>query len=131
MLGDLFASGRAKFLDHLPENPEPTAKIYVKVRLAGLPGDQVAQLDTGAAWSILSPRRRVHLISRFGIHQGRLLRLPITFVAEEGESLHTDGTFFISSDWPSAVSFLGYSGLLANIRFALDPQSNDFYFGAS
>jgi len=29
------------------------------------------------------------------------------------------------------VSFLGYSGLLSNIRFALDPQANDFYFGPS
>lgn len=143
MLGDHFASGSSKFLDHLPGNAEPTAKIYVKVRLAGLPEDQVAQLDTGAAWSILSPDlvrsaglekaegERVRLISRFGIHQGRLLRLPITFIAEEGESLYTDGTFFVSTDWPTNVSFLGYSGLLANIRFALDPQSNDFFFGAS
>jgi hypothetical protein len=142
VLGDLFASGRSKFLDHLPDDPEPTAKIYIKVRLAGLPGDQVAQLDTGAAWSVLSPDlaraaglenrsgERVGLASRFGIHQGRLLRLPVTFIAEEGESLETDGTFFVSRDWPSSVSFLGYSGLLANIRFALDPQSNDFYFGA-
>jgi len=29
------------------------------------------------------------------------------------------------------LTFLGYSGLLDRIRFALDPQANDFYFGAS
>jgi hypothetical protein len=117
VLGDLFASGRSKFLDHLPEYPEPTAKIYIKVRLAGLPGDQVAQLDTGAAWSVLSP----DLARAAGLENGpgQRVRNPWKPTAP-----------FSSRDWPSSVSFLGYSGLLANIRFALDPQSNDFYFGA-
>lgn len=143
MLGDRFACGRSTFLDFSPDDPEPTAKIYVRVRLAGLPEGQIAQLDTGAAWSVLSPKLvraaglaryagiPARLSSRAGILDGRLVRLPITFIAEEGESLDTDGTFFISSDWPSNMSFLGYSGLLANIRFALDPQTNLFYFGAS
>lgn len=27
------------------------------------------------------------------------------------------------------LTFLGYSGPLDGIRFALDPQANDFYFG--
>ncbi len=34
-----------------------------------------------------------------------------------------------SSDWPPGKTFLGYSGLLDSIRFALDPQRNHFYFG--
>jgi hypothetical protein len=29
----------------------------------------------------------------------------------------------------SAGTFLGYSGLLERIRFAVDPQQNNFYFG--
>lgn len=43
--------------------------------------------------------------------------------------LTTVGTFFVSQDWPSGLTFLGYSGLLDSIRFALDPQANHFYFG--
>lgn len=31
--------------------------------------------------------------------------------------------------WPDGMSFLGYSGLLDSLRFAVDPQANDFYFG--
>ncbi len=142
MLEDRFASGRSKFEDHSSESLEPTAKIYVKVRIAGLPEHQFAQLDTGAAWSILPKTiaaaigavqdgEQVTMSSRFGVHRGYLVRLPVTFIAEAGESLDTDGTFFVSNDWPSPVTFLGYSGLLDSIRFALDPQANHFYFGSS
>jgi len=96
VLGDRFVRGRSRFFDRLPQERETTAKVYIKVRLAGLPEDLLAQLDTGAAWSVLAPDvaraagvafgigERVALISRFGLHQGRLLRLPITFIAEEG-----------------------------------------------
>jgi len=143
MLEDRFASGRSKFADHPPERIEPTAKIYVKVLIAGLPEVQLAQLDTGAAWSILSKEiaaaigaveetgERVTMSSRFGVHQGYLVRLPVTFIADAGESLVTDGAFFVSNDWPLDLTFLGYSGLLDSIRFALDPQRNHFYFGSS
>jgi hypothetical protein len=142
MLGEGFASGRSKFSDQFPGWGEPTAKIYVKVRFADLDEDHLAQLDTGAAWSILTPKLaqslgvtewgsgRVALSTRFGIHEGRLVRLSVTFVAQDGESLETEGMFFVSADWPSPVTFLGYSGLLDSIRFALDPQANHFYFGS-
>ncbi|HEX3551794.1 MAG TPA: hypothetical protein VIA62_01020 [Thermoanaerobaculia bacterium] len=101
----------------------------------------MAQLDTGAAWSVLDPiiARSLGLLqagglvtrleTRFGTMEGRLIRIPIRFVAEEGTSLNTTGTFFISPDWPSGRTFLGYSGLLDGMRFALDPQANHFYFG--
>jgi hypothetical protein len=140
MLGDHFVQGRSKFVDRAGST-EPTAKVYVRVLLANLP--YLAQLDTGAAWSVLAAGvakdlgivghigDRVQLSSRFGTYNGYLVRLPLTFVADEGESLATDGTFFVSDDWPSPVTSLGYSGLLDSIRFALDPQANHFYFGSS
>jgi hypothetical protein len=67
--------------------------------------------------------------TRFGLLSGQLARAPITLHADEGESVTFVGTFFVSEDWPISMSFLGYSGLLEMVRFALDPQSNDFYFG--
>lgn len=142
MLGDGFVRGRANFSDHLPGLIEPTAKIYVKVRFADSEEIHLAQLDTGAAWSILTPQlarslgitgwgaERVTLSSRFGPLEGNLVRIPVTIVAAEGESLDTDGMFFVSPDWPINQTFLGYSGLLDKIRFALDPQANHFYFGS-
>jgi hypothetical protein len=64
-----------------------------------------------------------------GSKTGRLVRVGFSFVADEGEDLDTEGTFFVSPDWPRGLSFLGYSGLLDSVRFALDPQLNHFYFG--
>jgi hypothetical protein len=141
MLRSRFVQGRAKYADYAPDPSEPTAKIYVNVRFAGLDDNHVAQLDTGAAWSVLSPRvvkdlgiggwgaGRVRLSTRFGVYEGHLVRVPLTLIADQGESLETEGVFFVCRDWPVDQTFLGYTGLLDKIRFALDPQENDFYFG--
>jgi hypothetical protein len=139
--GYRFSSGRSKFSDHVSGWPERTAKVFVKVQFGSLDQSLMAQLDTGAAWSILAPDtaiaaqiplRSEHpavLHTRFGTKHGYLVRVPLIFIAEEGESLEADGTFFITPDWPDGLNFLGYSGLLDSFRFALDPQVNHFYFG--
>jgi len=100
-----------------------------------------AQLDTGAAWSVMAPdlAERIGLsldegdparmLTPLGLLEGRLVRVPFSFPADEGDHLLIAGTFLISADWPSGATFLGYSGLLDSIRFALDPQANNFYFG--
>ena len=138
--GAHFTSGRSKFSDQLPGSSEFTAKVYVKVQF-GEAEPILAQLDTGAAWSILdiastqllgSSLERLGLMrisTRFGTLNGYLAHAPITFPADDGQSLTVTGTFFVSEDWPLPLSFIGYSGLLDSIRFALDPQANDFYFG--
>lgn len=136
-----FTQGRSTYRDRHEEYPESTAKIYVRILIgeSGLP--IYAQVDTGAAWSVLDPRTAeslglleadglpAKLNTRFGRMEGRLVRIPLRFPAEDGEFYDTDGTFFISPDWPPGQTFLGYSGLLDSIRFALDPQANHFYFG--
>ena len=141
--GQRFTRGRSRFSDHSPEWPESTAKIYVKVRFGLLEDIFLAQLDTGAAWSILAPDTAgklglpiesgnpMKLSTRFGSVNGFLIRVPLTLIAEEGEDLHTEATFFVSAEWPDRLSFLGYSGLLDSLRIALDPQANHFYFGPS
>jgi hypothetical protein len=103
----------------------------------------LAQLDTGAAWSVIPAQiareagvpldsdRPVLMNTRLGIKKGYLVRAPLIFVAEQGEALYLEASFFVCSDWPEDQIFLGYSGLLDSIRFALDPQANDFYFGPS
>lgn len=136
---DRFSSGRSKFADHAPGRPDPTAKIYVRVRF----GEHVAlaQLDTGAAWSVMAPDLAqllevsthgadpARMVTSLGLKEGHLVKLPLIIPAEEGEELSLTGTFFVSEDWPEGMTFLGYLGLLDSIRFALDPQANDFYFG--
>ena len=56
------------------------------------------------------------------------MRAPVSLVADVGESPDLDATFFVSADWRQGT-FLGYSGLLERIRFAIDPYRNLFYFG--
>ena len=120
---------------------EPTAKIFVRVNIGHLGTNVLAQVDTGAPWSILSQDfiqaldllsvadRSVTLSTRLGLLRGGLIKLPVTLLADGGRSLAFEGTFFVSPDWTVSQSFLGYSGLLDAIRFAVDPAVNHFYFG--
>jgi hypothetical protein len=136
-----FTRGRSNYLDRRGEYPDSTAKIYVRLLIGARRLPIYAQVDTGAAWSILDPRAaqslgilesdglRTRLDTRFGSMKGNLVRVPVLFLADAGEDYETEGTFFISPDWPPGCTFLGYSGMLDAIRFALDPQVNHFYFG--
>jgi hypothetical protein len=137
--GKPFAVGRTRFFDSL-NGPEPTAKIYIRL----LPGEieipVLAQIDTGAAWSVLErdiaeamnlfeqTGHVVTLSTRRGTVAGRLVRAPIALLADEGISLRIDATLFVSPDWAHG-NYIGYCGLLERIRFAVDPQTNAFYFG--
>ena len=139
--GTPFTCGRAEYSDHSLHHSEPTAKVFVKVHFSSLSQPLLAQLDTGAAWSILAPELAeavgvaveagdpTILRTHFGIKRGYLVQVPFTLIADDGDHLNTEGTFFVAPDWPSGQVFLGYSGLLDSIRFALDPQANHFYFG--
>lgn len=137
--GRPFTTGRCSFLDADGIRDEP--KIYIPV----IPGDwqtpTLAQLDTGAAWSVLDTEiaedlglfdelgEHTNLSTRLGSMEGILVRTPFTLVAEEGTSLRIDATVFISRDWQEGT-FLGYGGMLERIRFAVDPRENDFFFGS-
>ncbi|MFQ5791256.1 MAG: hypothetical protein ACE5JI_12365 [Acidobacteriota bacterium] len=137
--GNVFAGGRSRFLD-FHGGTEPTPKIFVKVLPGDTPIPLLAQLDTGAAWSVLDgeiaealgfleqPGPSVGLSTRSGTIEGKLIRAPVTILADEGESFEVEATLFVSRDWAYG-NFLGYSGFLERIRFAVDPSTNDFYFG--
>lgn len=100
----------------------------------------MAQVDTGAAYSILEAElaevlglldlegQRTQVSTRLGMLSGKLVRIPLTLMADEGSSLDLDATFFLSRDWRGAT-FLGYTGLLDRLRIALDAPANLFYFG--
>jgi hypothetical protein len=144
--GESFTTGRARFDDNLADKPEETAKVYVKIRLDCPDGPLVvpAQLDTGAAWSMLEseiaeamglfdePGEEIPISTRLGRVSGRLVRTHLTLLADQGRSLLVESTVFVSPDWVGP-NFLGYSGLLDRVRIALDPGlgRNYFYFGLS
>lgn len=89
-------------------------------------------------WRCLSPfllARRNSLTVRGIKYQGQLYRLPIKFLAAEGESFELEVTAFIPHLEPGQEwlfpSFLGLQGCLEFLRFAVDPGANVFYFGPS
>lgn len=143
LAGRDFTCGCARFVDHSPDNPEPTAKIFIKVRFEESPILSLAQLDTAAAWSVLDPETAdaldllnrpgepAVLHTRLGLRHGKLIPVKCSFLADEGrgDALETEATFFVTEDWPPGKCFLGYSGLLERIRFAVDARENLFYFG--
>ena len=140
--GQDFTTGSAKFLDEGEEFPESTPKVYVRVEFPGLErlGRTFAQLDTGAAWSVLNRDvaealgvfdgigELVRLQTAAGALHGRLERIPLILIADEGFSLTIQAMFFVSRQWHGGT-FLGYAGLIDQLRIALDCPKNLFYFG--
>ncbi len=138
--GTPFTAGRSRYADRTSGSHEPAAKIFVKIEPESLGGVILAQLDTGAAWSILDTQvadalsllngegEPARISTRMGPFNGRLERTRVCIVADEGESLSVEATVWVSPDWPEH-SFLGYSGFLERLRFAVDPDDNSFYFG--
>ncbi len=51
--GEPFATGRSRYSDALQQSQSSNPKIFVKVRPTQFDAPLMAQLDTGAAWSIL------------------------------------------------------------------------------
>src|SRR6266508_5368960 len=84
-----FTFGRTRFFESPPGGGEPTPKIFVKILAPGFEEPLFAQLDTGAAWSVLAcevaemlglldgsgePR---DLRTRDGVKTGYLVRVPL------------------------------------------------------
>lgn len=136
--GRVFATGEARFADR---HGSPETKIYVRFRLGDQIDELTAQLDTGATYSIIRSDlaesvglsaeglANMKISTRLGDFRGRLVRCPVTLVADLGEELLFEATVWVSDDWTGS-NFLGYSGLLERIRFAVDPGANRFYFGS-
>lgn len=131
-------TGRAKYRS---DAEEPTGNLLVAMlcRVSEQRGEEIALVDTASQWCLLPPSvaldlgydlesegdTRLH--TRFGVLSGALIRLPVIFVADEGEPAEVEATWFLSPDWPGPI-VVGWKGCLERMRFAFDPRENDFYF---
>ena len=94
--GKEFAGGRAAYLDS-DGGAEATPKIFVKILPGDAPIPLLAQLDTGAAWSVLDGDIAealglleragpiLSLSTRSGAVRGKLVRSPLRLVGYEGD----------------------------------------------
>ena len=137
--GSVFARGRSRYLDQELDRSSKTPSIYIQIEFNGR--RVLAKLDTGAAWSMINAELAEDLklfdkdgqpeviSTRLGNVKGKLVRTTTRVVADEGESVDVHSTVFVSQEW-TAGTFVGYTGLLERIRFAIDPEKNMFMFGA-
>jgi hypothetical protein len=126
---------------------DTTNRIFIPVQIAGRP--IAAMLDTGAPYCVCPPALAeavqfdpatalyaVRILIRGVIVNGRLYRLPLTFVADPGagRALEIEPPFFVSDsagagEWDRVPPFLGVTACLDAIRFAVDPSTDTFHFG--
>ena len=139
--GTPFTTGRATYRDLHPQRRSMKSAIYVQVVLPIHPNISLyAILDTGTPFCIFETEiaealglfpidgESMSLKTAYGPFHGTIRRAILRLVAEQGDSLDIEASLFVTDDWTYG-NFLGYSGLLERIRFALDPMTNSFYFG--
>lgn len=136
-----FATGGVRYVDAHQSYSASEARIVIPVTVESVDEPVLSIVDTGAPWCIFEPvvaevlarnflplQRQISLSTRLGVIHGALYRVAIRIAADEGDSLNLEGTVFLSPDW-RGPNFIGYQGLLQRIRFAVDPETNLFYFG--
>lgn len=144
--GDSFSSGVTNYEYRPVTEREETPRIIVSVILDNF--QTLAFVDTGGVYGICSPEiaealnidpndgAPVNPIKWRGEKiKGTLHRIPMTLVAEEGNSLRIEPTFFVPQLDPDQVwdddfsCVLGMYLCLERLRFAVDPSTDTFYFG--
>ncbi|WP_199248178.1 aspartyl protease family protein [[Phormidium] sp. ETS-05] len=141
--GETFASGAVGYTYAPVTEGETTNQIVMPIEVEGIP--TLAVLDTGAPYVICAPKvaaeagvhpeaaleRKIMLIRGMRL-SGFVVRLNIRLVARAGDNLDVDATVFVPDSeylWGDFPSFIGLGGFLERIRFALDPNTDTFYFG--
>lgn len=145
---DNFASGVCRYVDRF--SGDPNTRLVIEVVFGSQQSSTVytsAIVDTGAPWCILNPEEAAaldmnlypqlqtdRLIVRGIAYNGNLYRIPVTLSAYAGNRIEVEATVFVpllmaGETW-LLPNFLGLEGFLHRLRFAVDPEHNDFYFGS-
>jgi hypothetical protein len=143
--GQPFAQGCCGFLYRPATERDTTPRIILTVQISGI--ETQTALDTGGVYLVCDPEIADLLnldpssgvgTDTLGIREwkgsGTLYRLPLMLVSDEGRGLELEVTAFVPSLQPGETwrlpSYMGLSGCLERLRFAVDPATDTFYFGA-
>ncbi len=121
---------------------DTTDRILVPVAIEGRMTQ--AALDTGGVYLVCDPELAsqlnlnpadglgsVPLLIRGNRVLGDLHRVAMMLLATEGQNLELEVTAFVPKEVLPLPSFMGLTGCLEWIRFAVDPTTQTFYFGAA
>jgi predicted aspartyl protease len=141
--GEVFSTGAATLRAWPAIDGERLSRVRLQVAIAGIVANAV--IDTGGAYLVVDPqlarKSRLHppvhedrIVIRGFVYRGMVHRVPVTLIADAGESLQFEATAFVpeldeGEHWP-LPSYLGWQGCLERIRLALDPGTERVYFGA-
>ncbi|MDH3605006.1 MAG: hypothetical protein OEU26_35870 [Candidatus Tectomicrobia bacterium] len=144
--GQAFATGAAPYGYRSATPQETTPRVVLSVEIEGFKTE--AMVDTGGVFLVCHPEvalqarletsdavsDTLEILFRGVFVRGRLYRLNLTLVAEIGTTLDFQATVFVpesedAEQWGEIPSILGMYGCLERIRFAVDPDTETFYFG--
>jgi len=144
--GQPFATGVTAYQYRPATAQESTPRLVLEVAIDGVVTH--AMVDTGGIYLVCHPRlaTQLHLdtaeaisgprtiLFRGVLVQGRLYRLTLTLLAQEGDDLVMQATAFVpepeeEEGWGDLPSILGFYGCLERARFAVDPRTETFFFG--
>lgn len=128
-----------------PIHPEINNRIFIQIEVEDFPIEAV--LDTGGIYCVLHPVMAEQIgfdqSEAVGTHSqrirgfsfdGNLFKAKLTIQAEEGSGLLQEVTVFVpdvtEDEWGDLPSFLGLTGCLEFIRFAIDPGNDQFFFSS-
>jgi hypothetical protein len=143
--GTPFAQGATPYAYRAATEAETSPRIIITVMIGEM--QTTAFVDTGGVYLLCPPEiaHRAQLDRTMAIPtaplrwgrgtvRGSLQRIPVTLVAAEGQSLTIEATAFVPEPgytWGDDMPcILGLQGCLENLRFAVDPNDDTFYFGA-
>jgi hypothetical protein len=143
--GRQFAQGACSFVYRPATERETKHRIFVPVQIESIQTEAV--VDTGGVYLVCHPEiadlLRLDLADKVGTDElnirgskipGSLYRLYLTLLAEEGKPLTLQVSAFVPRLEPYETwdlpSFMGLTGCLEWIRFAVDPITETFYFSA-
>lgn len=146
--GRPFTIGAASYSYRPATENETTERIIVEIQIGEITTEAV--VDTGGVYLFCTPSiaDRLSLDEESALSgvkeilfrgqwvKGRLYRLGLVLLAEEGNSLNFEATAFVPEDyredtWVEIPCFLGLFGCLERLRFAVNPDLDKptFYFG--
>ncbi len=141
--GQPFAIGAVRYTVGSSDDPA-AGRLVIALLVENVP--ILAAVDTGAPYVICQPdlakQLEPYLADRLGeaqlqirgvAYRGKLYLLSVTFKASRGEDFRTLATVFVPQldPWQTweLPSFVGLTGMLDRLRFAVDPDASLFYFG--
>jgi hypothetical protein len=143
--GEPFAAGVTSY-SYRPAINDISNRIIIQVEIGGVLVEGI--VDTGSPYVVCPPYLTdvigfdpVNAIEsipyrvRGELMRGNLYRVDILFPADDGEDILVDATIFVpdrewEASWGEHPAFIGLTGCLERLRFAVDPEKDLFYFGA-